>query len=106
MWAYLVAGIVGALAGGAVVAAVMMARQTRLSTDRAALQAALTAADRAAGEQKALLHDSQVQVREAFSALSHEALRQNRQDFLQNAGALLQPLRDTLGKVQDQLATV
>jgi DNA recombination protein RmuC len=106
MWEYLVAGIVGALAGGAVVAAVMMARQTRLATERAALHAALSAAERAAGEQKALLQESQVQVREAFSALSHEALRQNRQDFLHNADALLKPVRDTLGKVHDQLVNV
>ncbi len=106
MLEYLVAGIVGALVGGAAVAAVMMARQTRLATDRAALHAALTAAERAADEQKALLQSSQTQVRDAFSALSHEALRQNRQDFLHNADALLKPVRETLGKVQDQLVTV
>jgi DNA recombination protein RmuC len=88
------------------VAVVMMARQTRLASERAALHAALTATERAAGEQKALLQESQVQVREAFSALSHEALRQNRQDFLHNADALLTPVRETLGKVQDQLANV
>ena len=42
----------------------------------------------------------ETQLREAFAALSHDALRENRQDFLQNADALLEPVRDTLDKVQ------
>jgi DNA recombination protein RmuC len=103
---FLVPGLIGALLGGAAVAVAMMARHVRLSSDRAALQAGLEAARRSADEQKALLQQSQTQLRDAFSSLSHEALRQNRQDFLQNAGALLQPVRDTLNKVQDQLVSV
>jgi len=106
MLAYLLPGLIGALLGGAAVAVAMMARQVRLSADRAALKAGLDAARQSADEQKAQLMQSQTQLREAFSALSHEALRQNRQDFLLNADALLKPVRDTLGKVQDQLAEV
>ena len=102
----LIYGLIGASVGGLAVGLVMMARQVRLTSDRAALQAGLDAAHRAADEQKTLLVQSQAQVREAFAALSHEALRQNRQDFLQNADALLKPVRDTLGRVQDQLADV
>lgn len=103
---FLLYGVVGALLGGAAVALVMMARQSQLAAERAALQAGLDAAERAATDQKTLLLESQAQVREAFAAMSHEALRQNRQDFLHNADAILKPMRDTLGKVQDHLIDV
>jgi len=99
-------GVIGALLGGAAVAIAMLSRQSRLAADRAAFEARLHAAEQSADEQKALLTQSQEQLREAFAALSHDALRQNRQDFLQHAGALFQPVRDTLNKVQDQLVTV
>ena len=103
---FLIAGLMGALLGGAAVAVVMMSRQVRLSSQRAALQAELDAARRSVDEQRALLTQSQAQLRDAFASLSQEALRENRQDFLQNADALFRPVRDTLGKVQDQLVNV
>jgi DNA recombination protein RmuC len=103
---FLVAGLIGAFVGGAAVAVMMMARQTRLAAGRAALEAGLAAARRSADEQRALLTQSQTQLRDAFAALSQEALRQNRQDFIQNAGALFQPVRETLDKVQSQLVSV
>jgi len=106
MFEFAIAGMVGALVGGAVVAVVMMARQTRLASEGAALKAALEATQQSALEQKALMAQTHTQTREAFSAMSHEALRQNRQDFLHNADALLTPVRETLGRVQDQLASV
>jgi DNA recombination protein RmuC len=99
-------GLIGAVVGGAAVAVAMMARQVRLASRRAALEAELDAARRSIDEQRALLTQSQTQLREAFAALSQDALRQNRQDFLQNADALFQPVRDALGRVQDQLASV
>jgi DNA recombination protein RmuC len=102
----LIYGLVGALLSGAAVAVAMMGRQVRLSSERAGLAASLDAERRAADEQKSLLTQSQTQLRDAFASLSQEALRQNRQDFMQNAGALLQPVRETLDKVQDQLVSV
>jgi len=102
----IVFGVIGALLGGAAVAIVMLQRQTRLTADRAALEAGLAAARRASDEQRELLTQSQEQFRDAFAALSQDALRENRQDFLQHAGALFQPVRETLSKVQDQLVTV
>jgi DNA recombination protein RmuC len=45
-------------------------------------------------------------VREAFASLSKDALRDNRVEFLHTADTLLQPVRDTLGKVQQQLVEV
>jgi len=52
------------------------------------------------------LASDNVQLREMFTALSNDALKENRQDFLQNAGVLLQPVRETLDKVQAQLTAV
>jgi DNA recombination protein RmuC len=94
--------VVGVLIGGGAVALMSSARATRFAADRARLEAEL----RASEEQKIQIGLSQIQLREAFAALSHDALRSNRQDFLQNADALLAPMRDTLGKVQDRLADV
>lgn len=98
----LLGGLVGVLVGGATVAVMSSARITRLSSDRARLEAEL----RASEEQKVLLVQSQAQLREAFAGLSHDALLENRQDFLRNADALLAPVRDSLSKVQDRLADV
>ena len=49
---------------------------------------------------------AQTQLREMFAALSRDALTQNRQEFLENADALLRPVRETLDKVQAQLTAV
>lgn len=98
----LVGGVIGLIVGGALVAARMSARSTGLATDRARLEAEL----RASEEQKVLLVQSQSQLRDTFTALSHDALVENRQDFLRNADALLAPVRESLGKVQDRLADV
>ena len=94
--------VVGAIVGAAAVALKSSARITALAADRARLDAEL----RAAEAQKTLIGLSQVQLREAFAALSHDALRANRHDFLQNADALLAPMRETLGRVQDRLVDV
>jgi DNA recombination protein RmuC len=47
-----------------------------------------------------------VQLREMFAALSKDALKENRQECLQNADSLLRPVRETLDKVQAQLTAV
>jgi DNA recombination protein RmuC len=84
----------------------IIARQQRLIADRARLQAELDAARRATEEQKAVLADAQMQLRDSFASLSRDALKENRQDFLHNADALLKPVRETLDRVQSQLAAV
>src|SRR6185503_8834552 len=45
-------------------------------------------------------------LRDMVAALSKDALRENRQDFLENAHELLKPVRETLDRVQSQLAAV
>jgi DNA recombination protein RmuC len=96
----------GAIVGGAVAALVLVLRQSRLAADAARLRAELDAATRAAEAQKTQLTTTQAQLRDTFAKLSTDALRENRQDFLERANAMLDPVRDTLGKVQTQLAEV
>ena len=87
--------VIGFVLGAAVTAAILIARQARLAAEGARLRAELVAALRTTEDQ-----------RETFSALSRDALKENRQDFLQNADSLLSPVREALAKVQTQLADV
>jgi DNA recombination protein RmuC len=96
----------GVIVAAAFALAVILFRQQRLVADRARLQAELDAARRAADQQTAALADAQAQLRHSFASLSRDALKENRQDFLQNAETLLKPVRDTLEKVQSQLVAV
>jgi DNA recombination protein RmuC len=70
------------------------------------VQAELDLARRTVDDQRAALAESKTQLREMFGSLSKDALKENRQDFLSNADALLKPVRDTLEKVQAQLMAV
>jgi len=98
---------VAGLAIGALVAAVALSRRhARLAADAARLDAEVRAAERAVAEQRERAEQMQLQLRETFAALSRDALRENRSDFLHNAGALLQPMREALDKVQVHLTQV
>jgi DNA recombination protein RmuC len=85
---------------------VSLLRQQRLAADAARWQTELDLTRKAAEEQKAALAQAQAQLRDAFASVSRDALRENRQDFLQNAGDLLKPVRETLDRVQSQLIAV
>ncbi len=96
--------------------------------ERAALAAGLEAERRSGAEKIALLKDAENKLREAFSALSAEALKQNSESFLQLARtslgefqkaatmdldgrhksieSLVQPLRESLTKVDAKLNDV
>jgi len=87
--------LLGLLVGAAVTAVAFLIARQGLVADRARLAAELAAAQA-----------SQAQLKDSFASLSHDALRDNRQDFLQNAEQLLSPVRETLGRVQTQLADV
>ena len=102
----LIAAVLGTLAGGALVTIVFLMRQMRLSADAARLSAELEAAERALDDQRALVSQTQIQLREAFGSLSKDALKDNRADFVQHAENLLSPVRETLARVQTQLAQV
>ena len=91
------------LALGALAATVYWLNRNRAAdTAQARLGAELAAARQSLDDQRAAL----AQAREAFAALSKDALRENRADFLENADALLKPMRETLDKVQTQLGDV
>jgi DNA recombination protein RmuC len=99
-----------------------------LERERATLEADFGNAERATAEKLALLENAEKQLREAFTALSADALRANSQSFLDLAktalgetqqtasadlaarqgaiDALLKPVVETLGKVDAQLRAV
>lgn len=93
----------GLLIGGLAVAVVMVRRQAAVAADAARLEAELAALARTAAEQRAAAERTGTQLRETFSALSREALKDNRSEFLETADQLLLPVRETLAKVQTQL---
>jgi DNA recombination protein RmuC len=99
-----------------------------LAATRARLEAELTAERRTASDKLTLLKDAEEKLREAFAALSSDALRQNNQSFLdlaktslaefQNTARmdldgrqkaiedLVQPLKESLTKVDGKLQEV
>ncbi|HKV99430.1 MAG TPA: DNA recombination protein RmuC [Vicinamibacterales bacterium] len=102
----LMAAALGALVGAALVTIVFLVRQMRLAGETARLTAELEGAERALDDQRALVSQTQIQLREAFGSLSKDALKDNRADFVQHAENLLSPVRETLARVQTQLAQV
>ncbi|HEY0873452.1 MAG TPA: DNA recombination protein RmuC, partial [Vicinamibacterales bacterium] len=104
------------------------AAHERVLQEKAALAASLEAERRGTAEKVALLKDAEVKLREAFTALSADALKQNTQSFLQLARAslgefqksatmdlegrqkaiesLVQPLRESLTRVDTKLNEV
>jgi DNA recombination protein RmuC len=96
-----------ALFGGAAAVGLLWLRDRQsLVRNAARLEAERDAAQRSADEQREALAASHAQLRDAFDALSRSALRENREDFLHDASQLLQPFRETLSRVQTQLAEV
>ena len=96
-----------ALFGGAAAVGLLWLRDRQsLIRATARLEAERDAAERSVTEQREALALSHAQLREAFDAMSRSALRENREDFLHDAGQLLHPVRETLTRVQAQLAEV
>lgn len=94
--------LLGAALGALAATVYWLARQRGAESTRARLEAELAAARQSVEDQRAALAEA----RDTFAALSKEALRENRTEFLENAGALLTPVRETLDKVQTQLGDV
>lgn len=97
--------IVGMALGAAAASIWFLLGRQQLVADQARLTAELEATRRSADEQRATLADTQTRLRESFAALSQDALRENRTEFVQRAEALLKPMRETLDKVQVQVAS-
>ena len=98
--------LLAALATGAAVAVLFLLRHSRQASDTARLAAELDVSRRSLEEQRALAAEADRRLRETFSALSRDALKENRQEFAEHADAVLKPIRDTLEKVHVQLAEV
>jgi len=95
--------IVGLALGAAGASIWFLISRQRLVADQARLTAELEASRRLAEEQRLAAAETQQRLRDSFAALSQDALRENRTDFVQRAEALLQPMRETLSKVQLQV---
>jgi len=98
--------LVGAALGGAMVALLWMRDRQSLVRATARLEAERDGGLRAVADQRALLTETQSQVRDAFAALSREALKENQSDFFQTADTLFVPVLETIERVRVQLAEV
>jgi DNA recombination protein RmuC len=96
--------IVGIALGAAGVSVWFLVRRQRLITDHARLTAELDATRRLADDQRHAAEETQTRLRDSFAALSQDALRENRAEFVERAEALLQPVRESLNKMQSQVA--
>jgi len=96
--------ILGLALGAAGASIWFLVGRQRLIAEEARLTAELDASRRMAEEQRQEAADTQARLRDAFAALSQDALRENRTDFAQRAEAMLQPVRETLNKMQVQVA--
>ena len=103
---FVLGGVIGLLIGALGAALYFVRDRSRLAADAARLQAERDAALQLADEQKRSAREGLDQLREAFSALASDAIRHNREDFLQNAGQLFGPVRDTLTQVRAHLTEV
>jgi DNA recombination protein RmuC len=98
--------LVAFVLGLAVTAVVALLSRQKLVADRARLDAELSDARRRIADERAAHAASQAQMKDAFSALSQDALRENRKDFMLDATTLFEPVKDALGRVQSHLAEV
>lgn len=97
--------VLGAALGAAAASVWFLMQRQPLIADLARVTAELDATRRAAAEQRQALEESHARLKDSFASLSQDALRDNRSDFVQRAEALLKPMRDTLDKVQTQVAS-
>lgn len=98
--------LLGAIIGGALVLIAWLWTRQSVAARVARLESERDNALRTAAEQRDLMNSSRADARDTFAALSREALKDNRADFLHTADALLSPVRDTLGRVQAHLSEV
>ena len=103
---FVLGGVVGLLIGALGALAFWGRERSRIASEAARLQAERDAALQAAEEQRTWSRESLDRLREAFGALASEALRNNRQDFLQNADALFGPVKNALTEVRAHLTEV
>jgi DNA recombination protein RmuC len=98
--------LLGVALGAATVLALWMRDRQSLVRDAARLEAERDAAERSDTFRRSELADRDVQLRDAFTALSRSALKENREDFLGNAASLLAPVKATLDQVRQHLTEV
>jgi DNA recombination protein RmuC len=101
-----VAAGLAAVLGGGVVLVLWLQDRARTGREAARLLAERDAAVRALDAERRAFAESHAGLRDTFKALAHDALRDNRHDFLHNADAVLVPVRQALDRVQATLTDV
>ena len=79
---------------------------SRLYAEKAEVEARAVAAGQATGEKLELLRQTQEEMKTAFQALAAEALKSNNQAFLDLAQTTMTPVRESLGKFDEQVREV
>jgi DNA recombination protein RmuC len=79
---------------------------SRFNAEKADLEARAAAATQATAEKLELLRQTQEQMKTAFQALASEALNSNNQAFLDLAQTTMTPVRESLGRFDEQIREV
>ncbi|MBI4874917.1 MAG: DNA recombination protein RmuC [Acidobacteria bacterium] len=79
---------------------------SRLNAEKAEVEARAAAVSQATEEKLALLRQTQEEMKTGFQALTGEALKSNNQAFLELAQATMAPVRESLGKFDEQMREV
>ena len=98
--------LLGAAFGAAGVVILWLRDRQSFVGDVARLAAERDAVIRSAERERADVAVRETELRDAFTALSRSALKENRSDFLEDAQTILTPVRESLEKVQLQLTAV
>lgn len=84
----------------------LRAALSREEQTRVAAQTELQASIRSIEEQKQLLAEAQKQFKDAFAALSAEALKSNSTEFVRQAEDRIKPLSESLGRYEEQIRKI
>jgi DNA recombination protein RmuC len=79
---------------------------SRIQAERAEMEARAAAVSRATEEKLELVRQTQEEMKTAFQALAAEALRSNNQTFLDLARTTMEPVRESLGKFDEQIREI
>jgi len=73
---------------------------------RVAAETRVAEMERQQAQARSLVEETTAQLRDVFKALSSDALRENRQAFVERAGEVLDPVREALKRYEDHLREI
>src|SRR5689334_12227698 len=98
--------LLGAVLGAAAVAIAWLRDRQSFVGEVARVTAERDGVIRSAERERQDVAVRETELRDAFTALSRSALKENRTDFLEDAQSILTPVKESLEKVQQQLTAV